>query len=79
MDLTSVSQDHSFYRYSGYNAVAQKSTNFLLYSRINFRNVRNPDLSLGGGHGDLRYCGIKLFFKRYFGNLDFNVRYCGII
>ena len=27
----------------------------------------------------LRYCGIELFFKRYFGNFDFNVRYCGII
>ena len=25
------------------------------------------------------YCGIELFFKRYFGNFDFNVRYCGII
>ena len=23
--------------------------------------------------------GIELFFKRYFGNFDFNVRYCGII
>ena len=32
-----------------------------------------------GGHGGLRYCGIELFFKRYFDNLDFNVRYCGII
>ena len=32
-----------------------------------------------GGHGGLRYCGIELFFKRYFGNFDFNVRYCGII
>ena len=29
-----------------------------------------------GGHG---YCGIELFFKWYFGNLDFNVRYCRII
>ena len=27
----------------------------------------------------LRYCGIELFFKRYFGNFDFNVRYCGFI
>ena len=33
----------------------------------------------GGGHGGLRYCGIELFFKRHFDNLDFNVRYCGII
>ena len=33
----------------------------------------------GGGIGGLRYCGIELFFKRYFGNLDFKVRYCGII
>ena len=32
-----------------------------------------------GGHGGLRYCGIELVFKRYFGNFDFNVRYCGII
>ena len=23
--------------------------------------------------------GIELFFKRYFGNFDFNMRYCGII
>ena len=23
--------------------------------------------------------GIELFFKRYFGNLDFKVGYCGII
>ena len=29
-----------------------------------------------GGHG---YRSIELFFKWYFGNLDFNVRYCGII
>ena len=33
----------------------------------------------GGGHGGLRYCGIGLFFIRYFGNFNFNVRYCGII
>ena len=33
----------------------------------------------GGGHGGFRYCGIELFFTRYFGNFDFNVRYCGII
>ena len=26
-----------------------------------------------------RYCGIELFFKWFFGNLNFNVRYCGII
>ena len=32
-----------------------------------------------GGHWGLRYCGIALFFKRYFGNFDFNVQYCGII
>ena len=25
------------------------------------------------------YCGIELFFERYFGNFYFNVRYCGII
>ena len=31
------------------------------------------------GHGGLRYCGIELFFKPYFGNFDFNVWYCGII
>ena len=30
MDLTSLSQDHSFYRYSGYHAVAQKSTSLYL-------------------------------------------------
>ena len=37
-------------------------------------------LSVGrGGHGGLRYCGIGLFFMRYFGNFNFNVRYCGII
>ena len=33
----------------------------------------------GGGRGGLRYCGIELFFMRYFGNFNFNVRYCGII
>ena len=33
----------------------------------------------GGGHGGLRYCGIALFFMRYFGNFNFNVRCCGII
>ena len=33
----------------------------------------------GGGHGGLRFCGIGLFFMRYFGNLYFNARYCGII
>ena len=32
-----------------------------------------------GGHGGLQYCGIGLFFMLYFGNFDFNVRYCGII
>ena len=32
-----------------------------------------------GGHGGLRYCGYELFFKRYFGNFNFNVRYYGII
>ena len=32
-----------------------------------------------GGHGGLRYCDIELFFIRYFGNFNFNVRYCGII
>ena len=26
------------------------------------------------GTWGLRYCGIELFFKRYFGNFDFNVR-----
>ena len=31
------------------------------------------------GTWGLRYCSIKLFFKRYFGNFDFNVRYCDII
>ena len=30
----------------------------------------------GGGHGGLRYySGIELFLKRYFGDLDFKVRY----
>ena len=33
----------------------------------------------GGGLVGLRYCGIELFFKRYFGNSDVNMRYCGII
>ena len=32
----------------------------------------------GGRQGGLRYCGIGLFFKRYFGNFNFNVRYYGI-
>ena len=29
--------------------------------------------------GDMGVYGIELFFKQYFGNFDFNVRYCGII
>ena len=32
-------------------------------------------ITFRGGHRGLRYCGIGLFFMRYFGNLDFNVRY----
>ena len=32
-----------------------------------------------GGHWGLRYCGIELFFMRYFGNLNHNVRYRGVI
>ena len=32
-----------------------------------------------GDFKSLRYCDIELLLKRYFGNLDFNVRYCGII
>ena len=35
--------------------------------------------ALRGGHGGLRYCGIEHFFKRYFADFVFNVRYCGII
>ena len=31
------------------------------------------------GHGGLWYCGIGLFFMRYFGNFNFNMLYCGII
>ena len=42
-------------------------------------NFLSPLQQHGGGIGGLRYCGIELFFKRYFGNLDFKVRYCGII
>ena len=42
-------------------------------------NFLSPLQQHGGGNGGLRYCGIKLFFKRYFGKLDFKVRYCGII
>ena len=29
--------------------------------------------------GEMGAYGIELFFKRYFGNLDFKVGYCGII
>ena len=36
-------------------------------------------LKYEGGHGGLQYCSIELFFKPYFGNFDFNVRYCSII
>ena len=36
-------------------------------------------LPFRGGHGGLRYCGIRVFFMRYFGNINFNVRYCCII
>ena len=30
----------------------------------------------GRGHGGLWYCSIEPFFKRYFGNFYFKVRYC---
>ena len=43
------------------------------------RNTSIENTAFRGGHGGLRYCGIGLFFMRYFGNFDFNVRYCGII
>ena len=43
------------------------------------RNFLSPLQQHGGGSGGLRYCGIELFFKRYFGKLDFKVRYYGII
>ena len=42
-------------------------------------NFLPPLQQHGGGNGGLRYCGIELFSKRYFGNLGFKVRYCGII
>ena len=42
-------------------------------------NFLSPLQQHGRGIGGLRYCGIELFLKRYFGNLDFKVRYCGII
>ena len=42
-------------------------------------NFLSPLQQHGEGNGGLRYCGIELFFKRYFGNLGFKVRYCGII
>ena len=45
-------------------------------------NFLSPLQQHGGGKWGLlglRYCDIELFFKRYFGNLDFKVRYCGII
>ena len=41
-----------------------------------FQNSFNP---FKRGTWGLRYCGIELFFKGYFENFDFNVRYCGII
>ena len=44
-----------------------------------FVDLLQTGLAQWGGHGGLRYCGIELFFKRYFGDLYFNVRYCGII
>ena len=50
--------------------------------QVTFRNeseVWDQFGVFGGGHGGLRYCGIGLFFMRYFGNFNFNVRYCGII
>ena len=39
-------------------------------------NFLSPLQQHGGGKGAY---GIELFFKRYFGKLDFKVRYCGII
>ena len=32
-----------------------------------------------GHKGSTVLPGIDIFFKRYFGNFDFSVRYCGII
>ena len=56
---------------------------------IRFKNL---DLHILSGHSRevltvdimrgtwvLRYFGIELFFKWYFGNFDFNVWYCSII
>ena len=36
-------------------------------------------LALRGGHGGLRYCGIELFFKRYFGDFDFYLSFWFLI
>ena len=41
--------------------------------------LKYQKVAVRGGHGGLRYCGIRLFFKRYFSNFNFNVRYCSII
>ena len=43
------------------------------------RNANKKLYYQRGGHGGLPYCGIELFFKRYFGNFDFKVPYWGII
>ena len=52
------------------------------YTETPLERERRPQIQREqrrGGHGGLRYCGIGLFFMRYFGNFNFNVRYCGII
>jgi len=36
-------------------------------------------LSYGRGHWGLRYCGIRQFFMRYFGNFNFKLRCCGVL
>ena len=73
-----------------YSILTMKCTNKTIamkLKRIN-HNARNLcdcfffqifSIHLRGGHGGLRYCGIELFFKRYFENFEFNVRYCSIM
>ena len=46
---------------------------------ISLLRVLNRVSSLCKKEGDMGFYGIELFFKRYSGYFDFNVRYCGII
>ena len=46
---------------------------------LRFIILINPTFLKEGDMGVYGIAVLSFFFKRYFGNFDFNVRYCGII